>query len=266
MRANPSATFAILNLPEPTWSSNKRQQNILRSEIDGSRTWWTNAKRLPWISTPRHLYPCNALKPTPSQIHPLKMLSSLPISSQRSVPHLLHRWLSNSPIGDPYPLPEEHPMFDFPLIMEHMLVHACAVSADCLRPRVRVYTVQCTTFTPSSSWSRPSVGPAICASLTYGNLSIQTDTFSNEWKTVVVTPVFKNRIKTENPSNYRLISLLHAVGKILDHTNDIQSRAHIWILGRQEHSYGTPVWLPPRTLDYSTTPIHHRLLADSIEW
>ena len=31
------------------------------------------------------------------------------------------------------------------------------------------------------------------------------------------------------------------MGKILDHTNDIQSQAHIWILGQQEHSYGTPV-------------------------
>ena len=142
MRTNPSATFAMLKSPEPTWSS-KRQQNILRSEIDGSRTWWTNAKRLPWISTPRHLYlPWNALKPTPSQIHPLKMLSSLPISSQRSVPQPLHRWLSNSPLVLPTHYRRNTPCLTFHWSRNTCTVRhkSCAVSTDCLRPRVRVHS------------------------------------------------------------------------------------------------------------------------------
>ena len=35
----------------------KRQQNTLQSETDGSRTWWTKAKRLSRISTPQTSLP-----------------------------------------------------------------------------------------------------------------------------------------------------------------------------------------------------------------
>ena len=37
-----------------------------------------------------------------------------------------------------------------------------------------------------------------------------------EWKSAVVTPVFKNRGSSPEPTNYRPVSILHPVGKILD--------------------------------------------------
>ena len=100
-------------------------------------------------------------------------------------------------------------MFDFPLITEHTVMR-------CLRRLPPSKSSGCSVL---SHRVLREAAPAICASPTYlYNLSIKTGTFPNDWKTAVVTPIFKNRGKTENPSNCRPISLLPAVGKILDHT------------------------------------------------
>ena len=57
----------------------------------------------------------------------------------------------------------------------------------------------------------------ITPSLTYlFNLSLKTCTFPDEWKSAVVCPIFKNRGSRNNPSNYRPVSLLSAVGKTMD--------------------------------------------------
>ena len=44
--------FCNAESPRAKKQYTKRQQNILQREIDGSRTWWTNAKRLSRISPP----------------------------------------------------------------------------------------------------------------------------------------------------------------------------------------------------------------------
>ena len=63
----------------------------------------------------------------------------------------------------------------------------------------------------------------ITPSLTYlFNLSLKTCTFPDEWKSAVVCPIFKNRGSRNNPSNYRPVSLLSAVGKTMD---ALQSRS-----------------------------------------
>ena len=60
-------------------------------------------------------------------------------------------------------------------------------------------------------------------SITYlYNLSINTSSFPSDWKTAIVKPIFKHRGRAEDPTNYRPISLLPAIGKILD---NIQSQA-----------------------------------------
>ena len=59
--------------------------------------------------------------------------------------------------------------------------------------------------------------PVIASSLTHiYNLSLTTATFPSDWKRAIVCPIFKNRGEKSDPSNYRPISLLPAVGKVFD--------------------------------------------------
>ena len=66
-----------------------------------------------------------------------------------------------------------------------------------------------------------------------------------DWKHAVVTPLFKHRGAANNPSNYRPVSLLHAVGKVLD---NIQSEVLCTFLTRKNlisnHQFG---FLPGRS-------------------
>ena len=59
-------------------------------------------------------------------------------------------------------------------------------------------------------------GPIISASLTYiVNLSLTTGIFPDDWKIARVSPIYKDDIKT-NPNNYRLISVLAIVRKLIE--------------------------------------------------
>ena len=141
-------------------------------------------------------------------------------------------------------------MFDFPLITEHTVMR-------CLR---RLPPSKSSGSSVLSHRVLRETAPAICASLTYlYNLSIKAGTFPNDWKTAVVTPIFKNRGKTENPSNYRPISLLPAVGKILNH---IQSQALCrYLVDRNiltEHQFG---FLPERSTTQQLIYITDRWLT-----
>ena len=71
------------------------------------------------------------------------------------------------------------------------------------------------------------------------NISIFTGTFPSQWKTAVVTPIFKkgNRVDI---SNYRPISILSSVSKIFEHLIDKQLRAFTKdnsILSRPQHDF-----------------------------
>ena len=227
----------------------KRQQNTLQSETDGSRTWWTKAKRLSRISTPQTSLPTlkcpetDTIADTPPE--KAELLANF-FATQCTSPTPPMTF----PVGAPYPLPEEHPMFDFPLITEHTVMR-------CLRRLPPSKSSGCSVL---SHRVLREIAPAVCASLTYlYNLSIKTGTFPNDWKTAVVTPIFKNRGKTENPSNYRPISLLPAVGKILDH---IQSQALCrYLVDRNiltEHQFG---FLPERSTTQQLIYITDRWLT-----
>ena len=48
------------------------------------------------------------------------------------------------------------------------------------------------------------------------NLSVSTGVFPALWKQATVIPLFKNRGKPHEPSNYRPVPLLPALGKALD--------------------------------------------------
>ena len=57
----------------------------------------------------------------------------------------------------------------------------------------------------------------ITESITYlSNLSIRTSKFPSDWKNAVVTPIFKRRGRKSDPSNYRPVSLLPSLGKVMD--------------------------------------------------
>ena len=61
------------------------------------------------------------------------------------------------------------------------------------------------------------VAPSISQSLTYiFNLSLHSSTFPQDWKTAVVVPLYKQRGDASAPTNYRPVSLLPAVAKVLD--------------------------------------------------
>ena len=61
------------------------------------------------------------------------------------------------------------------------------------------------------------VAPSISQSLTHiFNLSLQSSTFPQDWKTAVVIPLFKQRGDASAATNYRPVSLLPAVAKVLD--------------------------------------------------
>ena len=58
---------------------------------------------------------------------------------------------------------------------------------------------------------------SITESVTYlFNLSVSTGTFPSAWKNAIVIPVFKRRGRDSDPSNYRPVSLLPPLGKVLD--------------------------------------------------
>ena len=62
-----------------------------------------------------------------------------------------------------------------------------------------------------------AIATAITESLTHlFNLSVKTHAFPSDWKHALVTPIFKNRGDKQLPSNYRPVSILPALGKILD--------------------------------------------------
>ena len=213
----------------------RRQQILLQNEIDGSQNWWTKAKRLSRISTPQISLPTlkcpetNSIVDTPSGKAEL-LANFFAKQCTSPTPQI------TLPVGAPYPLPEEHPTFDFPPISELTVFRY-------LRRLSPLKSSGCTVL--SHRVLRESA-PSIYSSLTYlYNLSLQTGEFPKEWKTAIVTPVFKKRGKADNPSNYRPISLLPAVGKILD---NIQSQVlcHYLIDKRilTDHQFG---FLPQRS-------------------
>ena len=70
--------------------------------------------------------------------------------------------------------------------------------------------------------------PFLASSITYlFNFSLSTCSLPSAWKLAKVIPLYKNRGSQSDPSNYRPISLLPAIGKVMD---DIQSSRRLSFL------------------------------------
>ena len=187
-----------------------RLQSNLNAHDKGSHRWWNHAKRLAKIS--------NTSSPIPDFEH-----NDMVASPDSDKANLLADFFAsqcsgealtaNLDIGAPYPLPETQPHFEFQPIPESKVFHSLKTlplfkSSGCSILTNRVLR---------------EIAPIIFPSITYlYNLSVSTDTLPADWKSAIITPVFKQRGKPNNPTNYRPISLLPAVGKVLD---KLQSQA-----------------------------------------
>ena len=167
-------------------------KNQLSAQLDqeplGSHQWWTKAKKISNISSPKTSIPDleegSTLATTDDdKAEVLANFFAAQCSAQTSS--------SEQSPGAPYPLPENHPEFAFPSICEQeVLRHLQHLprfksSKDaCISNRVLRETAYLTT-----------------PSLTYlFNLSLKTCTFPDEWKSAVVCPIFKSRGSRNNPS------------------------------------------------------------------
>ena len=107
----------------------------------------------------------------------------------------------------PFPLPEKQPIFDFLPIPELTVLRTLQhlpISKATAHPLITNRVLR-------------ECAPIICPSITHlCNLSITTGVFPDAWKRATVTPIFKNRGTAGDPSNYRPVSLLPAMGKVLD--------------------------------------------------
>lgn len=118
-----------------------------------------------------------------------------------------HDNFDNDVYGASYPLPESHPVFEFHPVTEKLIFRKLT--------SLPVFKITADPFLTNRILRE--CAPSICSSLTFlFNLSLSTNTFPDEWKKAVVTPLYKQRGSKNDPSNYRPVSLLHAVGKLLD--------------------------------------------------
>ena len=102
--------------------------------------------------------------------------------------------------------------------------------------------------------------PFLTPSVSYiFNLSVTTGVFPAVWKQATVIPLYKNRGKAEDPSNYRPVSLLPALGKALD---KIQSQRLLKHLVDQQlispHQFG---FIPGKSTMHHAIVIPHRKMV-----
>ena len=134
-------------------------------------------------------------------------------------------------------------MFEFPPISEHAVLKQLLKLSPFKSSGCRILTNRVLR----------EIAPFIAGSLAYlYNLSINSAVFPDEWETAFATPVFKNRGKSSDATNYRPISLLPTISKVLD---TIQCKSFTSYLLRNhlsDHQFG---YLPGRSLqDAAITP------------
>lgn len=188
---------------------NKQCCDIEREKY-GSHRWWRAVKKVTGISSLSHPLP---------ELHDGNKI----VSDERAKADLLAKYFSAQCTTDdgltgladydgaPFPLKQGHPEFHFTPVTEELVLR----KLQCLS------TNKSTSDRFITNRLMRECAPFIHSSLTYlFNLSISTNRFPTEFKQAIVTPLFKNRGSSNNPSNYRPVSLLSTIGKVLD---DIQS-------------------------------------------
>lgn len=180
-----------------------KKSRELQEETDGSHRWWSLAKRLCKISTQKQ------------ELADLED-KGIQVSMDVDKADLLANFFASQCSADseddalinaPFPLPEKHPTFQFGPVSEQTV----------LRHLLQLSPSKSTADNFCSNLILRECAPLISSSLAYlFNLSISTSSFPSAWKQAIVTPLFKQRGSRSDPSNYRPVSLLPAVGKVLD--------------------------------------------------
>ena len=181
-----------------------RVETKLAEEKKGSSSWWRSLKDVARISKPTSSVPDLTLGNRTASTDEEKAQFLAEFFAEQCSGEPLDDSLS---IGAPYPLRPDHPKFDFKPIQVSLV----------LRLLLRLPLSKASGCSILSNRVLREVASVIDPSLAYlYNLSVSTDVFPTDWKTALVRPIFKNKGSKNEPSNYRPISLLPAVGKILD--------------------------------------------------
>ena len=188
----------------------EQKEDDLVAEIDGSYRWWQKAKWLAKITSPKDTVPdltCTSSgRQASSSNDKAKLLAEF--FAQQCTDHGKSADVEQ---GAPYPLLESHPVFTFPPIPEELV----------LRKLLRLKVNKSTGDSLLCNQVPKRCAPFLASSKTYlFNLSLSTCSFPCAWKLAKVIPLYENRGSQSDPSNYRPISLLPAIGKVMD---DIQS-------------------------------------------
>ena len=184
------------------------------SEIDGSHRWWQKAKALAKISSPKDAIPELACPDSgeraSSDTKKANLLADF-FAKQCTDRTAGDSGFANAAPGAPYPLPDGAATFTFPPISESLV----------LRKLLRLRPSKATADSLFCNRFLQKCAPFLATSITFlFNLSLSTSSFPSAWKHAKVIPLYKHRGSRSDPSNYRPISLLPAIGKVMD---DIQS-------------------------------------------
>ena len=185
----------------------QRQQDKLTTLADGSSAWWRKAEVLARITTPVEPIPdmTNDGHTVSKQTEKAELLASFFAKQCTAPPANVTDCLNQCPA--PYPLPRGQPVFEFPVIRSSTVFHHLS----------RLSTTKSTADKIITNRVLRECASPITESITYlFNLSIRTSKFPCDWKNAVVTPIFKRRGRESDPSNYRPVSLLPSLGKVLD--------------------------------------------------
>ena len=173
-------------------------------ESTGSSTRWRKVKDLAKIATHASVIPdMEDVSTTATSPEAKANLFARFFASQCSDPHSS----DTLPPGAPYPTRSGDGTYDHHPVTDREVLNSLSK------------------LSPSKSSGCPlltnrvlrEVAPSISQSLTYiFNLSLQSSTFPQDWKTAVVVPLYKQRGDASAPTNYRPVSLLPAVAKVLD--------------------------------------------------
>ena len=184
--------------------NNARNWQLLENEIDGSQGWWSKAKALARLKSSKDTVPDLKCSQTGELV-----------STSQGKATVLARFFSQQCSSDvtedlcgaPFPLPDGHPTFDIVPLKE----------CDVLKKITKLQSSKATSDRIVSNRTLKECAKQICPSITYlFNMSLSNNNFPDQWKQAIVCPVYKQRGDASNPSNYRPISLLPAVGKLLD--------------------------------------------------
>ena len=219
-KRNPSTTAwgkfkKVRNECNAAFQKAKREHNNklceeLNEQKPGSHNWWSKVKSMANMSSPKattipDLTSGSMTATTDAEKAELlaSHFSRIQSSDSHSLPHLS----PDECPGAPYPLPSGHPEFSFPAFREE----------DVLCHLQRLPPHKATDNPWVSNCVLHETALFIAPSLTYiFNLSLNTLTFPDSWKSAVICPLFKNRGSRQDPGNYRPVSLLSAVGKTMD--------------------------------------------------